>query len=109
MIQQSLKETILKNNEDEKLFIEAIFCNMGIQTALFLCRIAPVLREEGDMSATALGKLFYVTPGAALYHLNALRQKNFVVRPGYRSWELGDAYFEHEANLKKKEQVKNGN
>lgn len=108
MIHQSLKNAILENNEDEKLFIEAIFANMGIQTALFLCRIARPLKEEYEMSATQLGRLFYVTPGAALYHLNQLKNKEFVYRTGYRTWALGDAYLKYEKELLKAKAEQNG-
>jgi len=96
-----IHHSLLKSNEDKELFIDAIFSNMGISTALFFCNVAPHLRENGTASATALGRLNFVTTGAALYHLKRLEMKGYVNRHGYRAWELWDRYFDWEKALKK--------
>lgn len=95
MAHLSLKKSELQTRADEKLFIDAVFSNIGISTALFLCKIAKPLRED-YRSATYLGQINGVTTGAALYHLRRLQQEEYVSRDGYRSWSLGDRYFQLE-------------
>lgn len=87
-----LHHSLLTTELDKNIFIDAVFANMGISTALVLTQIAYELPIKADcgLSATALSKKCQLTPGGMIYHLNRLSLKGYVVRKGHREWIAGD-------------------